>query len=84
MLTVDDIRATVNYLRSIRAIASPDLPAIDPIVARVSNNGKGDAASAAGKAVFEGACVSCHDWSGKCPISPRSAGEVSIVIARVR
>ena len=65
-----DIAALVVYLRSVPAIAAPDLPATiaPPAPARPD---EGDAtADALGKKVFEEACVSCHDWTGVSAISP--------------
>ena len=59
-----DIHASVVYLRSVPAIASPDLPAPKPTPA--SDRPKAMTASfdPRGKQVFEGACASCHSWSG--------------------
>ena len=69
----EDIRAIVAYLRSVPAIASTDLPATlaPPAPASHKDGAKeASAAEARGKMVFEGACVSCHDWSGQSPVSP--------------
>jgi mono/diheme cytochrome c family protein len=70
-LTQGDVSAVVTYLRSIPAIASSDLPEIDPHPAP-SSHAEGVAANLApiGKAVFEDACVSCHGWSGVSPVIP--------------
>jgi mono/diheme cytochrome c family protein len=59
-----DIHAIVAYLRSVPAIASPDMPA--PKAAAASDMPKVMEASfdPRGKQVFEGACASCHSWSG--------------------
>jgi len=64
-----DIGAIVAYLRSVPAIASPDLPATSAPVAPASHR-DGVTADARGKMVFAGACVSCHGWSGESAISP--------------
>jgi mono/diheme cytochrome c family protein len=65
-----DIRALMTYLRSIPAIASPDLPATIAPPASASAK-KGTATSnIVGKRVFEGACVGCHDWTGVSAITP--------------
>jgi mono/diheme cytochrome c family protein len=69
-LEPEDIRAVVTYLRSVPAIASPDLPATLAPPAPASHRDGGGAANARGKMVFEGACVSCHDWTGESPITP--------------
>jgi mono/diheme cytochrome c family protein len=68
-LTAADIRALVTYLRSIPPIASADLPARLAPPAPVSPKKGNATADAAGKRVFEGACVSCHDWTGVSRIS---------------
>ena len=70
-LSPSDIRALVVYLRSIPAIASPDLPATiaPPAPVRPDAGNAGASASALGKTVFEEACVSCHDWTGVSAIS---------------
>ena len=66
----EDIRAVVAYLRSVPAIASTDLPATPAPAAPASHKDGGGTADARGKMVFEGACVSCHGWTGESPISP--------------
>jgi mono/diheme cytochrome c family protein len=63
-----DIAALVVYLRSVPAIAAPELPAtIAPPAAVRPEEGT---ANALGKRVFQEACVSCHDWTGVSAISP--------------
>jgi len=63
-LSPSDIHAIVAYLRSVPAISTPDLPA--PRATPASDMPKAMAASfdPRGKQVFEGACASCHSWSG--------------------
>jgi mono/diheme cytochrome c family protein len=68
-MTAGDIRALVVYLRSIPAIASPDLPATLAPPAPASPK-EGPTADLVGKRVFEGACVSCHNWTGVSAIAP--------------
>ncbi len=65
-----DIRTLVTYLRSIPAIASPDLPSTLAPPAPASPKAGGATADALGKRVFEQACASCHDWTGVSPLSP--------------
>jgi mono/diheme cytochrome c family protein len=65
----EDVRAVVAYLRTVPAIASPDLPASVAPPAPASHK-QGGTADARGKMVFEGACASCHGWTGESPISP--------------
>ena len=68
-LAPQDIRAVVAYLRTVPPIASPDLPATLAPPAPASHR-DGGTPDPRGKMVFEGACVSCHGWSGESPISP--------------
>ena len=65
----EDIRAIVAYLRSVPATASPDLPATLAPPAPNSHK-EGVTADARGKIVFQGACVSCHGWTGESLVSP--------------
>jgi mono/diheme cytochrome c family protein len=69
-LAQPDIRAVVGYLRSVPAIASPDLPATLAPPAPASHRDGGGTADPRGKMVFEGACAGCHGWTGESPISP--------------
>jgi mono/diheme cytochrome c family protein len=69
-LAAEDIRAVVAYLRSAPPIASTDLPATLAPPAPASHRDGGHTADARGKTVFEGACVSCHGWTGEIAISP--------------
>jgi len=66
----EDIRAMVAYLRSVPAVASSDLPAGTAPAAPASHKEGGGGALAEGKRIFQGACVSCHGWTGESPISP--------------
>nr|WP_291691489.1 cytochrome c [Bradyrhizobium sp.] len=65
----EDIRALVAFLRSVPGLTSTDLPAT-PAPAAPAGHKDGVTADARGKTVFEGACVSCHGWSGQSPVSP--------------
>jgi mono/diheme cytochrome c family protein len=69
-LAPDDIRAVVAYLRSVPPIVSTDLPATLAPPAPASHKEGGGSADARGKTVFEGACVSCHGWTGESSLSP--------------
>jgi len=69
-LTPEDVHAVVAYLRSVPAIASPDLPATLAPPAPASHRQGGGTPDPRGKMVFEGACVSCHGWTGESSISP--------------
>jgi mono/diheme cytochrome c family protein len=65
-----DIHAVVAYLRTVPPITSPDLPARLAPPAPPSHKQGGGTQEARGKMVFEGACVSCHGWTGQSLISP--------------
>jgi mono/diheme cytochrome c family protein len=65
-----DIRAVVTYLRTVPATPSPDLPATLAPPAPVSHRDGGGTQNVRGKMVFEGACVSCHDWTGESAATP--------------
>ena len=67
-MTPSDIHALVAYVRSVPAVTS-DLPATLAPPAPGSPK-EGAAANAAGKKVFEQACVSCHSWTGVSALSP--------------
>jgi mono/diheme cytochrome c family protein len=69
-LAGEDIRAMVAYLRTVPPTASADLPATLAPPAPASHKDGGGTPDPRGKMVFEGACVSCHDWTGASPISP--------------
>lgn len=66
----EDIRAMVAYLRSVPATPSSDLPATRAPAAPDSHKDGGGASLAEGKKIFQGACVSCHSWTGESPITP--------------
>ena len=69
-LTQGDIEAIVAYLRTIRAIATPDLPAPKTTPAPLApKQGVVADANPMGKHIFEGACASCHDWNGAGPLT---------------
>lgn len=66
-LTPSDLAAMVTYLRTIpaeRTSASPAMAGPAPAVASAGPTG-----NAAGKRIFEGACASCHAWSGRGAIT---------------
>jgi mono/diheme cytochrome c family protein len=68
-LAPDDIHAIVAYLRSVPASASSDSPAALAPAAPDSHKEGLAAAESRGKHVYEGACASCHGWSGVSDIS---------------
>jgi mono/diheme cytochrome c family protein len=69
-LTPGDISALVAYLRSVPAIASTGLPAPKTEPAPASHrDGVVAGYDPRGKQIFEGACASCHDWTGVSPLT---------------
>jgi mono/diheme cytochrome c family protein len=68
-LAPEDVHAIVAYLRSVPARMSSDVPpALAPAAPDSHKEGLATAESR-GKQVYEGACVSCHGWSGVSDIS---------------
>jgi mono/diheme cytochrome c family protein len=68
-LAPEDLRAIVAYLRSVPSSVSSDLPArLAPFAPDGHKEGLA-AAQSRGKQVYEGACVSCHGWSGISDVS---------------
>ncbi|HEY3791550.1 MAG TPA: cytochrome c [Bradyrhizobium sp.] len=70
LLAPEDIRALAIYLRSVPAIGSTDLPATRAPPASGSHKVIAGTPDPHGKRLFEGACVSCHGWTGQSAISP--------------
>jgi mono/diheme cytochrome c family protein len=64
LLAPSDIQALVVYLRSIPARRSPDLPAARATPASDAPRLMPASFDPRGKQIFEGACASCHSWSG--------------------
>jgi mono/diheme cytochrome c family protein len=58
----------VTYVRSVPAVESKEVPARLAAVASPSHR-DGPAGDALGKRLFEGACASCHGWSGTSPVN---------------
>jgi len=72
-LTPSGIRAIVTYLRSVPAVAASDLPASRSEPAPADpKQGVAAVIDPRGKLVFEGACASCHDWTGVSPLDSRA------------
>ena len=69
-LAPEDLRALVAYVRSVPPAASPDLPATLAGPASAWPKHGPTLADARGKRMFEGACASCHDWTGVSPLTP--------------
>ena len=72
-MTPGDIRAIVTYLRSVPAITATDLPASKAAPAPANpKQGLTAEVDPRGKQVFEGACASCHAWTGESPLDSRA------------
>ena len=72
-LSPEDIKALVIYLRTVPAVGSTLRSASRPgALAGVAFSPKvvAGAPDPHGKMLFEGACVSCHGWTGESAISP--------------
>jgi mono/diheme cytochrome c family protein len=67
-MTRDDIEAMVTFLRSVPPSASPNF-SLRSTPAPAAHR-EGVAANLLGKNIFEGACVSCHGWTGESAVSP--------------
>jgi mono/diheme cytochrome c family protein len=61
-LTPGDIGAIAIYLRSVPPVRTPGLPA--PAALPASDLARLGSFDPRGKEIFEGACASCHSWSG--------------------
>lgn len=69
-MTRSDVDAIVAYLQTVPAISSSDLPSLKAVPAPVSHRqGVATDVSPLGKRVFEGACASCHGWTGVSPLN---------------
>jgi len=67
-LAPDDLEALVTYVRSVPAVAEKGFTA--PLAqAAPPSHREGVNADERGKRIYEGACVSCHGWTGESPIS---------------
>ena len=69
-LAPSDVHALVSYVRSVPPVVSSNLPATLAPPAPASPKQGIVTADVLGKRVFEGACVSCHNWTGISQISP--------------
>jgi mono/diheme cytochrome c family protein len=70
-LKPDDLSALVAYLRTVQAVSSADLPRprSDP-APPVSSDARTANLDPHGRAVYAGACVGCHGWTGESPAIP--------------
>jgi mono/diheme cytochrome c family protein len=63
-LTAADLSALITYLRTIPPLRTSDLPAPKTAAASDSPEPVQAGLDPRGREIYEGACVSCHDWSG--------------------
>jgi mono/diheme cytochrome c family protein len=68
-LTTGDLHAMATYLLTIPMIRSDELPPIRTEPASDLPKRTQAASEARGREIFEGACASCHGWSGVSPIT---------------
>jgi mono/diheme cytochrome c family protein len=66
-MTQDDIEAMVTFLRTVPITSSEFSLRSTPASAA---HKEGVTANLIGKKIFEGACVSCHGWTGESAVSP--------------
>jgi len=68
-MTPGDISALAVYVASVPAVKSHDQPVVKNAPAPADHNmGVSASVDARGKDIYEGACVSCHGWSGTSPV----------------
>jgi mono/diheme cytochrome c family protein len=68
-LTPGDISAIATYVASVPAVNGRGQPPVKTAAAPDNHNlGVAATIDPRGKEIYEGACVSCHGWSGQSPI----------------
>jgi mono/diheme cytochrome c family protein len=68
-LAPSDVSALVAYVTTVPPVVSHDLPALKAAAAPASHReGVMAAVDPRGKEIFEGACASCHGWTGISPV----------------
>jgi mono/diheme cytochrome c family protein len=68
-LTSSDLSALAAYVASVPAARGKDQPAVKEQLAPADHSqGVVAAVDPRGKEIYEGACVSCHGWTGESPI----------------
>jgi mono/diheme cytochrome c family protein len=66
-MTPEDLKAMVVYLRSVSPVATSEGPRLKQSVASLSS---AEDIHSGGEAVYAGACVGCHGWTGVSPVNP--------------
>jgi mono/diheme cytochrome c family protein len=68
-LTPGDVSALAAYVASVPGVKSHDQPPVKTAAAPADHNmGVSASIDPRGKEIYEGACVSCHGWSGASPV----------------
>jgi mono/diheme cytochrome c family protein len=94
-LTPGDVSALAAYVSTVPPVKSHDQPPVKTAAAPAEHNmGVSASIDPRGKELYEGACVSCHGWSGASPIldyanltgaravnDPTATNAVQIIIA---
>ena len=72
-MTDSDLSAIVEYVRSVPAVATPDLPAprMEPATQDPLQGVPADQ-NPRGLQLFSGACAGCHGWTGEHDLVPHS------------
>jgi mono/diheme cytochrome c family protein len=73
-LTASDVTALVTYVRSVPAVATPDLPApkLEPAPDHPSEGIAADESNPRGHAIYASMCAGCHSWTGVNDYVPHS------------
>jgi mono/diheme cytochrome c family protein len=72
-LTASDVSAIVEYVRSVPAVSTPDLPAPKMELASAHpGEGDHDDSNPKGHAIYSSMCAGCHSWTGKNDYVPHS------------
>jgi mono/diheme cytochrome c family protein len=73
-LTASDVSAIVEYVRSVPAVSTPDLPApkLQPAPDHPSEGVTADDQNPKGHAMFASMCAGCHSWTGVNDFVPHS------------
>ena len=72
-LTDSDVKAIVEYVRSVPAVSTPDLPAPKLELASAHpGDGDHDDSNPKGHAIYSSMCAGCHSWTGVNDYVPHS------------
>lgn len=73
-LTPTDVTAIVEYVRTIPAVSTPDLPApkLEPAPAHPTERVAADESNPEGHTLYASMCAGCHAWTGTNDLVPHS------------